>query len=51
MSGEGSANPSSVSPGRPGSSVYPTNPLGEKFDGIAYRKRRRMGAASRLPSA
>ena len=35
MSGEGIANPSSVSPGRPGSSVYPTNPLGEKLDGIA----------------
>ena len=35
MSEERGANPSSVSPGRPGSSVYPTNPLGEKFDGIA----------------
>ena len=27
--------PSSVSPGRPGSAVYPTNPLGDKFEGIA----------------
>ena len=30
-----SGRPSSVSPGRPGSSVYPTNPLGEKYEGIA----------------
>ena len=27
--------PSSVAPGRPGSAVYPTNPLGEQYDGIA----------------
>ena len=27
--------PSSVSPGRPGSSLYPSNPLGEMHDGIA----------------
>tara|TARA_Y100000768_G_scaffold342629_1_gene287836 strand:- start:9 stop:1181 length:1173 start_codon:yes stop_codon:yes gene_type:complete len=27
--------PSSVSPGRPGSSLYPSNPLGERHDGIA----------------
>ena len=27
-------NPSSVSPGRPGSGVYPTNPLGEIHEGI-----------------
>ena len=27
--------PSSVSPGRPGSAVFPTNPLGEKHEGIA----------------
>lgn len=27
--------PSSVSPGRPGSSLYPSNPLGESHDGIA----------------
>ena len=27
--------PSSVAPGRPGSAVYPTNPLGDKFEGIA----------------
>ena len=35
MGDEASERPSSVSPGRPGSSVYPTNPLGEKFEGIA----------------
>ena len=35
MAGEGVNRPSSVSPGRPGSSIYPTNPLGEKFEGIA----------------
>ena len=27
--------PSGVSPGRPGSAVYPKNPLGERFEGIA----------------
>lgn len=27
--------PSSVTPGRPGSEVYPTSPLGEKIEGIA----------------
>ena len=27
--------PSSVSQGRPGSSVFPKNPLGESFEGIA----------------
>tara|TARA_B100001248_G_scaffold34737_2_gene22322 strand:- start:23237 stop:24409 length:1173 start_codon:yes stop_codon:yes gene_type:complete len=27
--------PSSVSPGRPGSSLYPSNPLGDRHDGIA----------------
>ena len=27
--------PSSVARGRPGSAVYPTNPLGEQYDGIA----------------
>ena len=27
--------PSGVSPGRPGSAVYPKNPLGEQFEGIA----------------
>ncbi len=33
---EGGENvPSSVSPGRPGSSLYPSNPLGERHDGIA----------------
>ena len=26
--------PSSVSPGRPGSRIYPSNPLGEKHEGI-----------------
>jgi len=31
----GANRPSSVAPGRPGSSIYPTNPLGEKFEGIA----------------
>ena len=31
----GSERPSSVAPGRPGSSIYPTNPLGDKFEGIA----------------
>ena len=35
MGDEASRRPSSVSPGRPGSSVYPTNPLGEKHEGIA----------------
>ena len=28
------ARPSSVSPGRPGSRIYPSNPLGEKHEGI-----------------
>ena len=33
---EGRENvPSSVSPGRPGSSLYPSNPLGDRHDGIA----------------
>ena len=27
--------PSSVAPGRPGSTIFPTNPLGEKYEGIA----------------
>ncbi|MEC9120066.1 MAG: hypothetical protein VYC33_01915, partial [Candidatus Thermoplasmatota archaeon] len=27
--------PSSVAPGRPGSAVFPTNPLGEEHEGIA----------------
>ena len=31
----GSERPSSVAPGRPGASIYPTNPLGDKFEGIA----------------
>ena len=35
MAGSGTNRPSSVSPGRPGSSIYPTNPLGDKFEGIA----------------
>ena len=28
-------SPSSVSPGRPGSSLYPSNPLGDSHEGIA----------------
>ena len=35
MSEDVDEQPSSVSPGRPGSAVYPTNPLGEQFEGIA----------------
>ena len=35
MSEGGSDRPSSVAPGRPGSAIYPTNPLGERHDGIA----------------
>ncbi|MBT6684460.1 MAG: hypothetical protein HOB55_06335, partial [Euryarchaeota archaeon] len=35
MTEEINNHPSSVSPGRPGSAVYPTTPLGEKFAGIA----------------
>ena len=32
---DGSDRPSSVTPGRPGSAIYPTNPLGEQYEGIA----------------
>ena len=35
MSEGDSGRPSSVAPGRPGSAIYPTNPLGEQHDGIA----------------
>ena len=35
MKEEKITRPSSVSPGRPGSAVFPTNPLGEKHEGIA----------------
>ena len=35
MKKEKITRPSSVSPGRPGSTVFPTNPLGEKHEGIA----------------
>ena len=35
MTEEFKHRPSSVSPGRPGSEIYPTTPLGEKFSGIA----------------
>ena len=35
MTEEINNHPSSVSPGRPGSAIYPTTPLGEKFAGIA----------------
>ena len=35
MSEGDSGRPSSVAPGRPGSAIYPTNPLGERHDGIA----------------
>jgi len=35
MDREKFARPSSVAPGRPGSKVFPTNPLGEKHEGIA----------------
>ena len=35
MSEDDSGRPSSVAPGRPGSAIYPTNPLGERHDGIA----------------
>jgi hypothetical protein len=34
MSEDGSGRPSSVTPGRPGSAIYPTNPLGEQFGDI-----------------
>ena len=34
MSAHRTEQPSSVSPGRPGSAVFPTNPLGEKHEGI-----------------
>ena len=32
---DGGGRPSSVAPGRPGSAIYPTNPLGEQYEGIA----------------
>ena len=35
MSEDDSGRPSSVAPGRPGSAIYPTNPLGERHEGIA----------------
>ena len=35
MSEDDGGRPSSVAPGRPGSAIYPTNPLGERHDGIA----------------
>ena len=35
MNNKKQITPSSVSPGRPGSAVFPTNPLGEKHEGIA----------------
>ena len=35
MSARKTAQPSSVAPGRPGSAVFPTNPLGEQHEGIA----------------
>ena len=35
MSEDDSGRPSSVAPGRPGSAIYPTNPLGQRHDGIA----------------
>ena len=35
MSEDDGGRPSSVTPGRPGSAIYPTNPLGERHDGIA----------------
>ena len=35
MSARKNEQPSSVAPGRPGSAVFPTNPLGEKHEGIA----------------
>ena len=35
MSAHKNERPSSVAPGRPGSAVFPTNPLGEKHEGIA----------------
>jgi len=35
MSQKKKIRPSSVSPGRPGSAVFPTTPLGEKHEGIA----------------
>ena len=35
MSEDLGEQPSSVSPGRPGSAIYPNNPLGEQYEGIA----------------
>ncbi len=35
MSARRTDQPSSVSPGRPGSAIFPTNPLGEQHEGIA----------------
>ena len=35
MSARKVEQPSSVAPGRPGSAVFPTNPLGEQHEGIA----------------
>ena len=35
MSDDADEQPSSVAPGRPGSAIYPTNPLGEKYEDIA----------------
>ena len=35
MSARKTEQPSSVAPGRPGSAVFPTNPLGEQHEGIA----------------
>ena len=35
MSARKIEQPSSVAPGRPGSAVFPTNPLGEQHEGIA----------------
>ena len=35
MTEEKNSRPSSVSPGRPGSTLFPTNPLGEMHEGIA----------------
>ncbi|HIE82055.1 MAG TPA: hypothetical protein EYQ07_05980 [Candidatus Poseidoniales archaeon] len=35
MSARRTEQPSSVSPGRPGSAIFPTNPLGEQHEGIA----------------
>ena len=35
MTKEKITRPSSVAPGRPGSTIFPTNPLGDKHEGIA----------------